>query len=319
MNNHQPRVSLGMPVYNGESYLKEALDSILAQTFPDFELIISDNASTDRTQEICQAYADRDSRIRYSRNEHNLGGAKNQSLVAELAKGKYFKWVHHDDRCAPEFLQKCVEVLDQHPLVVLCYPKTIVINEYGEQTKVADDQFDLRYPKADQRFKRYHQLVRYGHECNPFHGLIRTQILQKTALVAPYPSSDLVLLGELALYGEFYEIPEKLFFKRDHPNTSVRANPSYKQRIAWYDPSKKGTLQLTKWKWLFEYLRAIKQVPMSWSEKALCYGVMVQWITWNWVFLGKDLLKAVSWPFVKPFLNFESEKQVEKRIPLTNS
>lgn len=318
MDNHQPRVSLGMPVYNGESFLCEAIDSILAQTFTDFELIISDNASTDKTPEICQAYVAQDPRIHYYRNDHNLGGASNQSRVAELASGQYFKWVHHDDICAPEFLERCVEVLDQHPSVVLCYPKTIVINEHGEQIKKYNDDFDLRFPFPHKRFQRYHQLVRYGHECNPFHGLIRTQILQKTPLVAPYPSSDLVLLGELTLYGEFYEIPEELFFKRDHPNTSVRANPTYKQRLAWYDPSKKGTLQLTKWKWFFEYLKAIKQVPMSGYEKARCYQIMVQWMTWNWVFLGKDLLKAATWPFLKPFLSFESQKSIEKTIQLTH-
>ena len=112
MLNNKPRVSIGMPVFNGENYLAEALDSLLTQTFSDFELIISDNASTDKTEEICRAYAVRDQRIRYFRNQENLGASRNYNRVFELSSGEYFKWAAHDDLCAPEFLGRCVDVLD---------------------------------------------------------------------------------------------------------------------------------------------------------------------------------------------------------------
>jgi hypothetical protein len=118
------------------------------------------------------------------------------------------------------------------------------------------------------------------------------------------------LIGELVLHGEFYEIPEYLFFKRDHPNTSVRAHRTFKERIAWYDPAKKGQLHLTRWKWFFEYLAAIRRVRMSWDEKARCYMQMAKWFIWNWIFLLKDLIKAASWPFLQPLLNFESSRQI---------
>lgn len=301
MNYHQPRVSIGMPVYNGESFLKEAINSILAQTFADFELIISDNASIDRTQEICRFYAVQDQRIHYYRNERNMGAAWNQNQVARLAKGDYFKWAHHDDICAPELLEKCVEVLDQNSSVVLCYPQTTIINQAGEAVEKYSDEFNLRSTKPYHRFRRYHQLVRYGNICNPFHGLIRTNVLKETPIVGSYPSSDLVLLGELVLYGEFYEIPEYLFFKRDHPDNSIRSHPTYRERIAWYDPSKKDKLYLTKWKWFLEYIRAIQLAPINLSEKLLCYVQMSQWITWNWLWLVKDLLKASTWPLFKLF------------------
>lgn len=310
MKNNRPRVSIGMPVYNGESFLKNAIDSILAQTFPDFELIISDNASIDQTQEICQAYANQDQRIRYYRNEHNMGAAWNQSQVVRLSKGNYFKWAHHDDVCAPQLLERCVKVLEQNPSIVLCYPQTTIINQFGEQLEKCSDGFNLRSTKPHQRFKRYHQLVRYGNICNPFHGLIRTKILQKTPIVGSYPSSDLVLLGELVLYGEFYEIQEYLFYKRDHPDNSVRAYSTYRERIAWYDPTKKGKLYLTKWKWFLEYLRAIHLAPISLLEKAFCYIQMTQWITWNWLWLVKDLLKALTWPLVKIFLSVRANSKL---------
>lgn len=301
-----------MPVYNGELFLKESLDSILAQTFRDFELIVSDNGSTDRTQEICKAYAAKDQRIRYYRNEQNLGAAWNQSRVAELSRGEYFKWAHHDDVCALELLEKCVEVLDSNPSVVLCYPKTIIIDEHGQHIEKYFDGFNLRSPRPHERFEQYHNLVRYGHKCHPFHGMIRANTLKTTSLVGGYPSSDLILLGELVLHGEFYETPEYLFFKRDHPNTSVRAHRAFRERIAWYDPAKKGQLHLTRWKWFFEYLAAIRRVPMNWGEKVRCYVQMVKWFTWNWIWLAKDLIKAATWPFLQLFLNFDSNRQIEK-------
>ena len=96
-----PRVSVGIPVFNGERFLAETIESILAQTFKDFEIVISDNASTDRTEEICRSYAARDPRIRYNRNDTNRGAAWNHNRVFELARGEYFKWQSHDDFCAP--------------------------------------------------------------------------------------------------------------------------------------------------------------------------------------------------------------------------
>jgi glycosyltransferase involved in cell wall biosynthesis len=314
MNYHQPQVSLGMPVYNGESFLKDAIHSILNQTFQNFELIISDNASTDQTQEICLFYAAQDQRIRYYRNERNMGAAWNQSQVVRVAKGEYFKWAHHDDVCAPELLEKCVEVLNQNSSVVLCYPQTTLINQSGKEVEKCSDGFNLRSTKPHQRFRRYHQLVRYGNICNPFHGLMRRDILLKTPLVSGYPSSDLVLLGELILYGEFYEIQEYLFYKRDHPDNSVRAYSTYRERIAWYDPAKKGKLYLTKWKWFLEYLRAIQFAPISILEKIFCYVQMLQWLTWNWPWLLKDLLKALTWPFLKLLIYYRANRQTKQPV-----
>src|SRR5512141_2931759 len=119
-----PRISIGLPVYNGEKYLELTIKSILAQSFTDFELIIADNASTDRTQEICQIYAARDRRIRYLRNEQNLGAAPNHNRVFQLSSGEYFKWSGYDDLIKPDFLAKCIDILDRNPSVAICMPKT---------------------------------------------------------------------------------------------------------------------------------------------------------------------------------------------------
>ncbi len=308
----KPRVSIGMPVYNGERFLKQALDSILAQTFKDFELIISDNASTDSTQEICRAYAARDQRIHYYRNEQNLGASWNFNRVFELSTGKYFRWACYDDVCASELLERCVEVLDRESSVVLCYPKTIIIDEYGKHIEHYPDDINLCSPTPYERYKRFHERYRHGARCNVLFGLMQASVLKMTPLIGNYPSSDVILLAELALHGKYYEVPEELFFRREHPQTSRGAHHAFRERIAWYDPKKKGKLHLTRWKWLFQYILAIKRAQISWSEKALCYMQMAKWFIWNCKWLAKDLLKAVIWPVLQLFLKFEAARQIEK-------
>src|SRR2546425_2550054 len=126
-----PLVSIGLPVYNGENYVREAIESILDQGFADFELIISDNASTDRTGEICREWISRDSRVRYYKSEVNRGLAWNFNRVFELACGRYFLWVSHDDRVGEDYLSRCLEVLERYSGVVLCFSNSNYINETG--------------------------------------------------------------------------------------------------------------------------------------------------------------------------------------------
>jgi glycosyltransferase involved in cell wall biosynthesis len=293
MINKVPKVSIGLPVYNGERFLREALDSILSQTFEDFELIISDNASTDKTEEICREYTAKDMRIRYYRNEKNLGAAKNYNRVFELSNGKYFKWAAHDDICAPTYLERCIEVLDENPSVVLCYPKTIIIDEYGNHIEKYFDNLHLNYPKPHERFKHFHICYRSPRRCNPLLGLIRASVLKKTPLIQNYIASDMILLGELALLGEFYEISEYLFFRRDHRQTSVKANPTYYERTLWFDPQKKGKILLPSWRWFCEYIISICRVQLSLHDRIMCLFEMVKWVRWYRRMLRNDFKTAI--------------------------
>src|SRR6516162_7514022 len=132
---HVPRVSIGLPVYNGEKYIHLAVESLLQQDYTDFELIISDNASTDATQEICEELAAKDARIRYSRNATNVGASKNFNHVFEVSNGEFFTWAAHDDVHLPGFLRRCVDVLDQaRSTVVLVAPGTEIVDEKGAST-----------------------------------------------------------------------------------------------------------------------------------------------------------------------------------------
>jgi glycosyltransferase involved in cell wall biosynthesis len=128
-----PAVSICLPVYNGENYVAAAIESMLAQTFADFELIITDNASTDRTGEICRKFADADSRVRYHRNERNVGGARNQTLAVQMARGRYVRLSAHDDKIAPTHLEECVALLEKRPDVVIAFTRTVVIDEVGAE------------------------------------------------------------------------------------------------------------------------------------------------------------------------------------------
>jgi len=293
MKRHPPRVSIGLPVFNGENYLAEALDSLLAQTYTDFELIISDNASTDRTEEICRTYAVKDERVDYHRNEANVGAARNFNQLFALASGEYFKWAAHDDLCAPEYLRKCVEALDRESDVVLCYPKTSIINARGELVEYYTDGFSLRSPKPHQRLR---DVFRAPGLCNPVFGLIRASALRRTALIGNYAAADRVLLAELALLGQFYEVPEHLFFRRGHPQRSLAANVTDNEIAAWFDPALRKRILLPRWRRFSEYIKAIWRAPLSWPERVRCYTQVWRFalLPKKWRGMEEDLLKAAK-------------------------
>ena len=273
----RPRVSIGLPVFNGERFLSEALDALLEQTFTDFEVIISDNGSTDATAEICRAYAARDARIRYYRSETNNGAGWNFNRTVHLSRGEYFKWAAHDDAIEPAFIEKCVDVLDREPSIVLCFSWLVDVDEHGNELqvrKVQDKtQSDLAQPQ-----ERFWGLVRRQHTCEEVFGLIRADVLQRTKLIENYSDSDRTLLVELGLWGPFYEIPKVLFRHRLHGDASVAANPGWQERMAWFDPSLKGRLVFPAWRQLFGLLTVIWRSPISWKDRTYCMVPMLRWM-----------------------------------------
>lgn len=289
-----PAVSIGLPVYNGENYLKQAIESILSQTYHDFELIISDNASTDNTMEICKAAAIKDGRIRYYRNEKNSGAAWNFNNVFHLARGSYFQWACHDDVWTPTLLERYVEVLDRMPEVVLCYARTTFIDEHGEPLRSIIARPDLHDRSSHRRFRLFLKYHINPNECNPVLGMFRARILKNTSLIGSYPASDMILLGEIALYGEFHEIPECLFLRRDHSLSSVRANPNWDDRAAWFNPSQKGKLQLPRWRWFLEWHKSILRSPIGVVERIKCVLEVCNWARWNRENLMNELRYCVK-------------------------
>ena len=219
MSDQKPRVSIGLPVYNGANYIAAAIESILGQTFTDFELIISDNASIDGTEGICRKFAAQDSRVRYSRLEENVGAAKNFNRTVELARGEYFKWAAHDDMLDPEHLAKSVAALDGNPSAILACSGVVAIDDRGEVKEPFSGE--LTNIASASVADRFGDLVWGKHLCYEVFGLIRSDALRKTPLIGAYITSDRNLLAELSLMGPFVLIPEPLLRIRHHGTRSV--------------------------------------------------------------------------------------------------
>lgn len=294
--NNKPLITLGLPVYNGEKFLQATLDSILAQTFENFELIISDNGSTDRTQKICEQYLVKDQRIRYYRNDKNLGAAKNYNRLLELALGEYFKWAAHDDICAPNFLLRCVEILDKDSSVVLCLPKTMLIDEHGKFLYNCKHKLNTNSIKLQERFD---SLLLSHHACYQIFGVMRTSTLRMTPGLGSYVGSDLGLLAELSLHGRFYEVPELLFLRRKHQETSVAAFGAMRNRLAWFDPTKSGQISFPTTRRFMELCKSIARAPLSLSERLSCFLSLGKWLVVRKKLLGmgKDLALAANTAF----------------------
>jgi glycosyltransferase involved in cell wall biosynthesis len=270
-----PRVTIGLPVYNGERFLEETLASLLGQTFRDLDLVISDNGSTDRTPEICRAAVARDSRVRYHREEVNRGAAWNYNRVAALATGEYFKWAAHDDLITPDYIARCVEILDRDPGLVLCHADDQDIDDTGAHVDRRRFSHIPSSERASSPFPhdRFRKLIRLDHDCEYVFGLIRLSVLRRTALIQSYTDSDRTLLGELALYGRFHEIPERLFLHRHHGGSSGRAFPiagGWHERTAWFDPAKAGKMHFPQWRQVAEYFKAIFRARLGPAETARC-------------------------------------------------
>ena len=302
-----PLVSVGLFVYNGERFMEETLNSILNQTFTDFELIISDNASTDRTGEISQAYARRDRRIRYYRSEKNMGAGWNVRRVYELATGKYFKQAAADDLLEPNFLRRCVEALESDPGCVVAYPKTKEVDENGTFIKnyVTPIKTDSKDPVV--RFREI--LMTSGGMCYQIFGVMRMSALRQIPPQGSYVNADGVLLARMALLGRFHEIPEYLFISRRHSAQSaatlpVRLKQPRRFRLTnrystlpcpeWWDPAKTRALTFPEFRRLLEYFLSIYRAPLGAGQKLRCYCLLLPWIRWNTTGMLKDLLVAAD-------------------------
>jgi glycosyltransferase involved in cell wall biosynthesis len=286
-----PRVSVGLPVFNGERYVGAAIESVLGQSFSDLELIISDNASTDATEDVCRAYAKRDGRVRYFRNAKNLGAARNFNSTFEHSSGEFFKWAAHDDIIAPDFLARCVAALDGDPSSVLCCSQIKIIDAAGNV--IEDYVSELANVAAAEPARRFADLVLVDHPCYELCGLVRADVLRKTSLLGGYIASDRVLLAELGLYGRFHTIPACLFFSRDHAERALRSAP-FHLRAEWFDTENRGRRVFPHWRFFSEYFGCVRRVPLDRSQRLRCYLSLLRWpgFNLNWARMASDLFSA---------------------------
>jgi glycosyltransferase involved in cell wall biosynthesis len=229
-----PKLSIGIPVFNGQEFLPELLDSLLAQTFRDFEILICDNASSDQTPEICSEYERRDSRIHYLRNSRNLGATANFNQVFELSKAPLFKWAAHDDLYYDDYLAVCVSLLEANPDTVLAHTGTAFINERGELLHYEQGSGGFLDRKSEKRYwadvpiigdtpvavNRFWQVLSRAHRGTHMFGVVRREALRKTSLLPDFVGGNRAMLAELALLGRFRCANEPLFLTRFHANVS---------------------------------------------------------------------------------------------------
>ena len=263
-----PIISVGLPVYNGQNYIREAIESILAQTYANFELVISDNASTDETQVICEEYAKMDPRIRYFRSPENRGAAWNFNNTFNLSKGEYFKWAAHDDVLLPRFLELTLKALHENPDAVLAHSQVGRIEDEGVLYK--EDGDDGLHFDSEDPIQRFKDSVFGLHFFTNVFGLMPTSVLKNTSLIGGFASSDVVLVGQLALAGKIIEVPETLFLWRTHKEQSMQKvfkGSDHRAYTYWFDPARRGKLNFPHWRLLFENIRSVMKAKLSFTQK----------------------------------------------------
>lgn len=264
-------------MYNGSRFLRHALESLLGQSFSDIELIVSDNASTDETEEICREFAVRDARIRYVRQAENIGAMRNWNFVANEARGKYFKWSSASDYCAPDMLTRCFVAMEADPDIVLCYGQTCLVDqETGKLTMYAGN-IEIMEQRPHERFLKLRGSLKLN---NAYGGLIRTKALRCTLLNRLYPGGDIILMAELALMGRFMLLPQTLLYRRMGRETSSN-ELSAADLAVFLDPRKTHNTNFLHLSTHLGYLGAALRAPINPVEKLKTLGLVLRYAVWD--------------------------------------
>ena len=297
--NRQPTVCVGLPVYNGDEFLGQAIESILSQDFENIQLIISDNCSTDNTEEICLEYQKMDKRIRYHRLEENLGGHTNFLNVLGLSSAPYFMWASHDDLRERTFITKCLERLESDPSIALVYPRSKVLDNNSRFLGIANDHVNANQDSGVERFR--HLIWEIG-MCNMVYGLYRTNILKKVRAWDGALFADNLILAEIALLlGKIVQIDDVLFVRRLTRNYNYRSHDErYEQLISefkseWFSEG----ISLPHCRLTYAHLELVNYSEIGKSEKD---------------FLMNDVLKCFKTRF-----GDKMEYEISRAIELINN
>lgn len=205
LNTLKPKVSIGMPVYNGEKYIKEAIDSLLAQTFTDFELIISDNCSEDGTEAICQHYVDKDSRVSYIRQNRNIGASENFEFVLQKSVGEFFMWAAYDDRWSTSFIDKLTRALIENNDAGLAF------SNYRIRNLETNEESSVIVSPRDSKVKAFNYLMGILNMCpSMIYGLYKTSLIRGTKF-KPFDFADVNFISELGLRSRIIILDDFLY------------------------------------------------------------------------------------------------------------
>ncbi len=288
-----PTVGIHMPVHDGERFLPRAVQTLLDQDFEDFELVISDNASTDGTEEIARAFVASDRRVRYERHDRNRGASYNFNRLFAVSHpgARYLKWAAADDEHHPTYLRRTVALLDDDPGLVLAHSLTADIDEEGFRLRVRRQPVEhLGDPSPATRIR---DLVTLAHECFDAFAVVRAETLRATRGVGPFSDADNVLLTEIALRGRFGRVDEVLFFRRQHAERSMASFRTSRQRIAWFDPGRSQD-GFPAWRVGRELVGAVHRAPLALPERAACYRSLSVFVRHNWPGLAKNVVRTAA-------------------------
>lgn len=285
------KVVIGLPVYNGQRYLPDAIDSHLSQSFGDFELVISDNGSTDATSEICAAYARQDERVKYLRSKENRGILWNHRRVLEEISGpdQYFRWAGADDIMEPGLLQSMVDVLDGRAEVVAVMPNTKNIDDAGEIIGSMARVLDMQSPDV---FQRAHDLLMARYQHVIAYGLLRASTLQLMRTGPNYPGWDEIFAWELVLRGELVQPDGPALLRRFHAGSISRVK-TVKELRKWVEPNAKGGMNFPQWKWAYERARVLMACPVGRRDRIRIAGFLARYTVWQRDKLLTDVKQTV--------------------------
>ncbi len=285
-----PRITVGLPVYNGQKYLEAAIESHLAQSFGDFELVISDNGSTDATGEICGRYAQLDARVKYLKSPINRGILWNHRRVLEPVDPStpYFRWAGADDILEPGLLAAMVEVLDTRPEIEAVMPATKNIDEEGTVIRTMERSLNLESPDV---FERARQILLANYQHVIAYGLLRAPSLRRMRTGPHYIGWDPVFIWELALRGPVFQLVEPALLRRFHQGSISRVK-TVKEMRKWVEPGTSAGMNFPHWAWAYERTRSLLATPMNLGEKLRITMFLMRTTLWQRQQLARDITQA---------------------------
>ena len=266
-----------MPVYNGERFIEMAIESILGQSFADFELIICDNCSVDATRQICERYLTIDKRVRYHRNITNVGAPANYNVAFRLGSGRYFKWAASGDVCGAGLFERCIQALESNPQAVLAFPRTRLFEDVPEQFSEYDDRINIEHESGCDRFCALLDNLRLN---NAMNGVIRTSTLSRTKPYGRFSASDVVLLAELALRGKFVQVEGAYFYRRMAPETTAGMRSS-RELLTHLAPEMKSPIRYPEWRFWLGMCNAIGRARPGFAATSCAAWSVLRRIVWS--------------------------------------
>lgn len=285
-----PQVSVGVPVYNGERYLAEALTALRDQDLAEIEVIVSDNASTDATPDIAREFVAADPRFRYVRSPENRGVPRNFNRTLELARAPLFLWHGADDVVTPRHLVACRDALAAHPEADIAFPRVTLIGPDGAVVGHMDDEgLSLDGLPAAGRVDLL--LRRSGCQAIAWGGMHRTAALRALGGHPPFFGGDMVLGVRSALRTEWVQVPERLFLSRRHDEqNSKAAGADPVVQVRSFDPSFRRPVAFPQWYLTFRLLAEALVAPTTPVQRARSAGVVMRrWTLPEWRMLAYDV------------------------------